>query len=234
MIKNALEYIVGLGRPETVNINDREYSTEKLNPVLEPTASTLRVTTLDALIDYIKSKVDVDMVQPELIHVESPTSVKLYSPIYGDFQQRECYIAAEPLLPEIQFGRFMDSEKFIISMQSKFEKTDDLEAILKIVGNIKEEAVKNVGDDGISQAVTVKTGIAKVENVVVPNPAVLKPFRTFTEVEQPESKFIFRMQSGPEMALFEADGGAWRTQAMKNIKAYLEKELRGCEVNVIA
>ena len=68
----------------------------------------------------------------------------------------------------------------------------------------------------------------------MPNPAVLKPYRTFVEVEQPESKFVFRMQTGPEMALFEADGGAWRIQAMKNIKEYLEKELKAFEISIIA
>ncbi|KHO31340.1 hypothetical protein OR63_10900, partial [Clostridium tetani] len=84
-----------------------------------------------------------------------------------------------------------------------------------------------VGDDGVSQAATIKTGVASVNEVKVPNPVVLAPFRTFPEIEQPESKFIFRMQSGPRAALFEADGGAWRNEAMIKIKAYLEEQLKG-------
>ena len=62
--------------------------------------------------------------------------------------------------------------------------------------------------------------------MVVPNPVLLKPYRTFIEVQQPESAFIFRMQDGPRAALFEADGGAWRIEAMENIRAYLAKELK--------
>jgi hypothetical protein len=73
--------------------------------------------------------------------------------------------------------------------------------------------------------VTVKTGIAKIEDVFVPNPVVLAPYRTFPEIAQPESKFIFRMQTGPTAALFEADGGAWRNEAMGRIKAWLEEQL---------
>ena len=43
------------------------------------------------------------------------------------------------------------------------------------------------------------------------------------------------MQEGPRAALFEADGGAWRNQAIKNIKEYLLKELEGFKhVKVIA
>ncbi|MFR2552756.1 MAG: hypothetical protein ACLS8D_13125 [Clostridioides difficile] len=33
------------------------------------------------------------------------------------------------------------------------------------------------------------------------------------------------MKEGPSAALFEADGGAWRNEAIKNIKEYLAKEL---------
>lgn len=65
----------------------------------------------------------------------------------------------------------------------------------------------------------------------VPNPVKLRPYRTFHEVEQPASDFIFRMKSerGISCALFEADGGAWENAAMANIKNYLEFELADVE-----
>ncbi|MGR6765377.1 hypothetical protein [Paenibacillus maysiensis] len=37
---------------------------------------------------------------------------------------------------------------------------------------------------------------------------------------------MFRLQNGPKAALFEADGGAWKLQAMASIKEFLEKELK--------
>ena len=67
------------------------------------------------------------------------------------------------------------------------------------------------------------------EAAVVPNPVRLKPYRTFLEVEQPESEFIFRMKDchgGIGCAFFEADGGAWKIEATQNIKAYLQEELK--------
>lgn len=226
MIKQAIEYVVGLGKVERMEIKEREYTTERLYPVLEPKAEMLEVTTLGAIVDYIESKIDGVKTKPELIHIESPTSVRLYSPVYGEFQQRECYMQANPLIPDINFGCFQSGESFIISMQSKFVKNEDSEIILKVAGNLKSEAVQTVGDDGVSQAVTVKTGVAQLDNVLVPNPVRLAPYRTFPEIEQPESDFIFRMKEGPNMALFEADGGAWRIEAMQRTKEYLEEKLK--------
>ncbi|MEB9782308.1 hypothetical protein P4K16_30685, partial [Bacillus cereus] len=57
------------------------------------------------------------------------------------------------------------------------------------------------------------------------NPVQLSPYRTFVEVEQPESKFVFRMREGARCGLFEADGGAWKLEAMNNIKEYLKEAL---------
>jgi hypothetical protein len=94
------------------------------------------------------------------------------------------------------------------------------------------------GDDGVSQAIQAKVGVATVATVQVPNPVVLAPFRTFVEVDQPESELIFRMQNGPRCALFEADGGAWKLTAMRNIKDYLhaalEQEIESGKIVIIA
>jgi hypothetical protein len=93
-----------------------------------------------------------------------------------------------------------------------------------------EEFVAEYGDDGVSQKATIKTGLASKGEAIVPNPVRLKPFRTFTEVDQPESAFVFRMKndnySGITCGIFEADGGAWKREAMESVKAYLKEELK--------
>lgn len=38
-----------------------------------------------------------------------------------------------------------------------------------------------------------------------------------------------KLQSGPTATLFEADGGAWRNEAMKNIKVWLKTALSGVD-----
>ena len=92
---------------------------------------------------------------------------------------------------------------------------------------MEDSTVSQYSDDGISQKATIKTGIASKGDALVPNPVKLRPYRTFHEVQQPMSEFIFRMKSDDSVkcALFEADGGAWENVAMRNIKDYLEVEL---------
>lgn len=53
----------------------------------------------------------------------------------------------------------------------------------------------------------------------------LKPYRTFSEVEQPESEFLVRLSDGGRVALYEADGGAWKLQARRNVADYLKENL---------
>ena len=103
--------------------------------------------------------------------------------------------------------------------------------ILKFAGTVEANTIAEYGDDGVTQKATVKTGIASKSDAIVPNPVHLRPYRTFLEVEQPASDFIFRMKQdkydGVSCAIFEADGGAWKMNATKAIKEYLQFELSG-------
>ncbi|WP_163583307.1 hypothetical protein [Gracilibacillus saliphilus] len=222
MIKEAIQYIVGLGNRETFHENGQTFVTGDVTLLKEPRPTEIEVSTLSALVHYAKSKFDGH--DNFLIHVVSPTQVRLMSPTNND-ENRSIWVEANALLPTINYGRYYDAERFNILLQSCFELNDDKNILLKVVGNIKEEDVKNYGDDGVSQSVTAKTGVAQVADVAVPNPVLLAPYRTFVDVDQPESSFVFRMQNGPECALFEADGGAWRLEAMDNIRDYLALNL---------
>jgi hypothetical protein len=224
MIKAAIEYIVGLGNTKIEEVNGQQYSTERLHLIPEATPESLKVRSLSGLVEYLKSEFDEDEFDGKMIHVVSPTEVLVFSSYNQDYSRNE-YIRAQAMLPEFSFDRFYSSEDFNIKLQSAFVKNEDRDIMLKVVGNIKEENVNTVGDDGVSQSVVAKTGVATVGNVLVPNPVVLKPYRTFVEVDQPESDFIFRMKNGPACALFEADGGAWKLAAMTNIKKFLQEEL---------
>ncbi len=235
MIKEALEYLINLGQVKTIEVNGQTYSTERLDHVRLPKVNSVQVNSLTGLIDYIKSDFDKDAFSGNLIHVVSFDNVQLISNILAD-AERETYMKAVAFAPKFNFGSFYDVESFIIAMQACFVPNDDTTKILKVVGNIKEETVRKVGDDGISQQVTAKSGIATVENVVVPNPVILAPFRTFIEIEQPASKFVFRMRTGadgPQCALFEADGGAWKLDAMRRVKEFIRKTLEGTDIPII-
>lgn len=226
MIKEALEYIVGLKKPEIIEIEGNTYSDKGLNRIsYTPYARAIEMSTLTSLVDYIKANIDT-MADKMIIHVESPTKVQMYSSLDGD-RSREYLVEVNANLPSFQFGRFIEHEEFCIALQSKFISNDDRELVLKFAGTVEDGTVAQYGDDGVTQKATVKTGLASKADAVVPNPVNLMPYRTFLEVKQPASDFIFRMKSscGVQCAIFEADGGAWQNEAMSNIKEYLEAEL---------
>nr|WP_084158086.1 hypothetical protein [Bacillus manliponensis] len=222
MERQALEYVVDLSKAETMEIDGQRFSTRKLYVVEEPTANALFVRSLSGLVDYVKSNFDVE--EGLMIHIASPTQVNCFTKINGNYK-RSTFVKTEALVPNFDFGYWYDVENFIINLQAAFKETEDRSIMLKVVGNITEEDVKTYGDNGISQSVTARNGVVQVSEVAVPNPVSLQPYRTFVEVDQPESNFIFRMKDGPRCSIHEADGGAWKLEAIENIKKYLIEQL---------
>lgn len=231
MIKEALQYIVGLGKAEEHVINGACYSDKPLHRIdtYYPKADAIEMHTLTSLVDYIKSEVD-EMPSRMIVEVKSPTEVELYSQLDPN-RDRESLVVASARVPGFEFDRFVEHEKFCINLQSKFIPSDDRELILKFAGTVEAGSVSEYGDDGVTQKATIKTGLASKGDAIVPNPVCLRPYRTFLEVEQPESAFVFRMKQdsyGSVMcAIFEADGGAWKMDATQAIKEYLQRELDG-------
>jgi len=235
MIKEAIKHLTELGtKPEDRLLSvdedprlftfDNEGKVSTINPFVVKAYNCLELRTLPSVLDYIKSGSDL-VGESYFLQIESPTRVSLLSELLLD-GERERLAKVEPYLPRFDFNSFYDSEEMNIALQSKFIQNHDREVLLQILGNVVEENVKVVGDDGISQSVITRKGITGKEEVLVPNPVTLAPYRTFIEVVQPESKFIFRMKEGPRAAIFEADGGAWRNEAINNIKDYLVTNLK--------
>ena len=231
MIEKALRYIVGLGKAEWCTVHGDTYSDRpmyRIDPHY-PKADSIKMHTLTSLVDYIKSNTD-EMADHMIIDVRSPEEVALYSQLDGN-RDREEMVVVTARVPEFPFNSFMDQEKFCINLQSKFidDPQTDRALILKFAGTVEAGTVAEYGDDGVTQKATVKTGIATKTEAIVPNPAKLRPYRTFLEVEQPASDFIFRMKQdkydGIACAIYEADGGAWKMAATKAIKEYLQFEL---------
>lgn len=226
MIKEALQYIVNLSKPEITMVDGIPYCDKDLDRIsFNPKADRILFTTLSSLVEYLKSFRD-EMDDKMIVHVTSPTKVRVYSGL--DYERkRECIAEVEALLPTFRFDTYIDHESFCIGLQSKFVDTTDRALLLRFAGTVESGSVAEYGDDGITQKATVKTGIASKSDAIVPNPVVLAPFRTFIEVKQPASSFIFRMKgdSSISCALFEADGGAWKLEAMDAVKNYLEEQL---------
>ncbi|MBO5100581.1 MAG: hypothetical protein J6B63_04655 [Treponema sp.] len=226
MIKEALQYIVGMKEPFVKEIDGKTYTDKSLEVVEPPKhyARNFEVNTLSSFVEYIKKNKDNIDYKNVIIHISDYKTVVMFSTLDA-YKNRESYIICRSNTPTFKFDNFYSNEEFNIKLQSLFCDTEDKKTILKLVGNIKSTDADTISDDGVTQIVQTKKGIVLGTEENVPNPVHLAPFRTFTEINQPISKFVFRISNGPSMALFEADGGAWRLIAVQRIKEYLEKEL---------
>lgn len=194
--------------------------------------------TLDGIVDYIKANVEglipSDTEDDLILHVVDQCTVRLMSHPSANQKKRYCIAKCEAHVPLIRFGQWLDSESFNTMLLSTFIPTDSREVLFKVISNLVKEQNCNLADDGVSQVVTVKQGITTASNITFKNPVCLQPMRTFPEVDQPESNFTLRVNENALISLHEADGGAWKNEAVANIKNYLSEKLAHQNVVVIA
>jgi hypothetical protein len=210
--------------------------------VKHPGPETLTVHTLTGLRDYLTENVDQLKREELAVHVVSPTRVELLGALLPDTRQRFCYVRAEcydrmAAVQGFQFGRFLSNETMIIALHALFVDLPVRDSVLLTLSSITQSTVRQDEDNGLAQAVATRMGLSMEKMTPIPNPVRLAPFRTFPEVPQPKSPFVLRMKTSenaeqPTVALFEADGGAWRDEATESIRRFLQAELGGLELKI--
>lgn len=202
----------------------------------EQEPEVLEVHTLNGLVEYIRTNasaggdegdgLDRDAV---MLHIAAPDRVELVSGLRGEFNQRLRYASAVLLdrfagYPAFSFGRWMDVESMLIALQALFAAEEGRAGVLRLLGNMKGEAVKTNADDGVTQTVSTRVGVLMSGMAEVPNPVYLAAYRTFPEIPGPIVPYILRVRlerDQIQVALFEADGGAWRLEAIDRIATFL-------------
>lgn len=250
MPKDVIEYLVEVGRkiekaeagPIIKEIQGETYvfyrgQYERFDEMdSKPAPDTFRAYTLDGLITWIQEDVNhfFDGDEVCVVSVVSPTKIEVTTPSKGVNNRRHLLAVCEYEAPRIDFNRYMDSEDFCIMMQTCFVEDENRDIVLQVARNLVEEQSEQTADDGISQRVVTKSGIQSIDTVTFRNPAILAPLRTYTEVRQPYSPFVVRFKEGKQAAIFQADGGKWKVEAVQNIGRYLADALVEQHVVVIA
>lgn len=192
----------------------------------EALVGTLNVSTLSSIKDYLTDNPDGLDLQKTMVHVRGPQLVDVISTPFGGFRQRDVFMQARAVIPEHMFNQHVSPDKFVPWLQSCFCESEDLQSLLQVSGNIVDTSEVHLLDDGVSQEVSIRQGAARKSTAPVPCPAVLIPFSTFVEVDQPPRKFVFRLGSDPlTCSLIEADGGAWKITAISSISEWLHANL---------
>lgn len=228
MERTGIEKIVELAAPNVQEIDGRTYTDKRIIPVERPRVKTLELTTLNSLVKLIQEE-SIDYITPLIVQVSSYDAVEVFAGIQAADRKRENPYRCKAETIRIQFDQKLDYESMMIALKSKFVQTPELLELVKLLGSITEQNSAQASDDGFSQNVVVRKGIALKDNRTI-NPIVkLKPYRTFAEIDQPESEFLLRLSDGANVALYEADGGAWKLEARKRIADYLREALNGQE-----
>lgn len=241
MTKDYLNRTLELAEPHTIEYGGRLFVDKNMEALPEEpmVGPALHTSSLSSIVDYIIQGVDAQAFKSGrlIVHVEGSKAVTVYRELNND-KRRDCLISAAPVVSRFPFGQFMDVESFIINLQANFVQDKNTADLLAFVGSVKTDTGVEQNDDGVSQKVTARSGVMLVTSAKVPNPISLRPYRTFSEVEQPESPFVFRVKSeerdGVTMALFEADGKAWEHTAICSIRDYFKDKLAESEAVILA
>lgn len=239
MIAEAMEKVQALVEKaeQHLTVDGRNYLTGDWREIVPPAVTPFSLRTLTGLVDVVKAAPDSFHPDEWIAHVLTPTKVIVEAKSDDEYGRRAVFASCELLAAEpYPFGRFLDREAFVIGLLSQFVESDELIGLLRLTSSMSNDAATLSEDDGVSQKVTVKSGIALKELATVRPRWVLKPYRTFREIDQPASMCLFRVKgeagSVPSCALFEADGGTWRLDAVLAIKAWLEG--KGLGLSVVA
>ncbi len=231
--KGALKFVTDLAkaaeRPNITEIGDRAYTDKELKAVREPRPDSLTVTTLKGFVDLLGAQIENFDPKFAIIHINDHETVELKATTSDKWGRRQVFAVAE--LPDVRtfgFDRYYDKEGFTIALHVHFVPTPEIVYPLRIASMI--ETVTKSEDNGIAQTVALRTGSAQLEMSDLKPRVILAPFRTFRDVEQPQSEFLFRVKQegqSPTLALFEADGGKWKIEAIENIRRFLFASLSG-------
>ena len=256
MIAKALDWIYGRTFTFLQEIDGVTWSNKSLNKVINvKEMHSVSFSTLTSLVDYLKSGIDVpnSFIDHVFVNVVSPVCIEVFSEANANNYYRRTKIAeVNAVLPEVKIGKWIGQTEFCIMLRSSFLDNADMvsfdgiaevdthrNALIEVASNIVSGTIAEYQDTGISQKATIKTGIQETEDKLLPEKVILRPYRTFLEVKQPKSEFIFRAKNdkfdGVQLSLHEADGGRWKMESMAAVKDYLEQELDEMEwISVLA
>ncbi len=238
MIKAAMEYFLHQARAQQLEINGAQYTDREIHPVKLQFAPTLWLSTLTGLKECVENPDFFAQTGTNdfALYVKDVGEVSLISQPLGAFEQRNFFAVASATGFRFSFDHYCDREQLQIDIMSSFADSEGRQNVLSYLGGLARTGEIKLSDDGVTQSVIAKTGIARVGNVEIKNPIALLPYRSFPEIEPVPEDFIFRLkksgEDGVEGALFKTKNERWRIETIARIKAWLLENIP--EVPVLA
>ena len=208
MLKEFIQHIQQTTQPQIVTIGNSTFAVNadgganEIRPIIDH-PDTLDLHSLDALVTVRC----FGQPQPD---------ARFFRQVYYEAKATDVPGWGE----KVQLG----FEEAQIALRTRFQETPDTIYAMKLLSDICCGAKVVYNDNGIATTVTTQKGVALQSNEQVRPIITLKPYRTFQEVEQPESIFLIRVNERG-ISFTEADGGMWKLRARETVKAFLENAL---------
>ena len=230
MLRDAIEKIAELAGVKTFCVDGKTYADSKVfevRPALDKPEKK-ELTSLDALVKLVKTEaVSILGIHPLFITVNKFDEVNCFTAINRDErnERAELYTAKAADVvgwnPETKLG----FEQAQIAIQTRFQKTADRDYILRLCSQITCGSKVTYNDNGMATSVVTQKGVALQASETIKPLVSLKPFRTFQEVDQPESLFLIRVDERG-ISFIEADGGMWKLAARQTVRNFVEESLK--------
>ena len=226
MLKEAIEQIERMAEPYIHEVDGSVYSNQQMIHIMDrkPMPRCIDLTGLDSICKMVRNEAE-HVGQQIFIQVKDYRNVSVFTSLDSDEDRLYLYKCAADT-PTVTTDRYIDYEKAVIELRSLYIPNEGTEYLLQLLGSISNESKVTTSDNGVTQKIEAKSGIALNSMVTVKPRVTLQPFRTFIEVAQPASEFILRINERGEIGFFPADGGVWKLEATRNVAAYFEKELQ--------
>lgn len=224
-IVREIREIVEDNKVQIIKEGDRVFSTKNLNEIRphKDVAAKVVFSDLSSIVEIVKREY-TRFTCPLYINIENEKTVFVLTSLDSE-KDREIPYAAEAESSKFRFGSQYDYENFVISIRSLFAQSEDTQNLLELLRKVSNVESVEMEDDGVTQKVTAQQGAMLARDIKVSPIRKLAPFRTFLEVEQPASEFLFRVSKENTFALYEADEGAWKIKAKNNIRKFFEEAL---------
>ena len=231
MLKEAIEKIEEMAKPQIVEVNGVTYAVEKSGVAFEirqvldrPDEKAL--SSLDALIQIVKTEALRLYTPPIYIEAEGYSEVSCF--LRTDPEQRYnrdyLYSVEATDVPGWADKTELPFEEALIAIRTRFQPSPDADYLLRLLSEITSGAKVTYADNGIATTVVSQKGISLQSSEAIRPIITLRPYRTFQEIDQPVSEFHIRIGER-SIRFIEADGGMWKLHARRTIVEYLNDHL---------
>lgn len=229
MLKEFIQHIQETTRPQIEKMDGKTFAVTAEGNVVEIKApavhmDALPLQSLDALVKLVQSEASKEE-SPLYITVPNHLTARCFGRASAKAPWRQVYYEANATdVPGWGEKVELGFEAAQIALRTRFQETPDTIYAMKLLSDISCGAKVIYNDSGIATTVTQQKGISLQTNEPIRPLIALRPYRTFQEVDQPESIFLLRL-SDRGVSFTEADGGMWKLKARETVKVFLEERL---------